>query len=1028
MIDFPRYKKMISLIPGGPLQFLDLAFNIDQLPRIREEFWEYDEVGPGGDIVWTLLSLDADAEGNSGYINRQTQLRATDPRTDTGGDGTGKAVSPLYSINVEKALDPFLDHWIPLPFLRTLPSRPGAEALFRHGPTNWCRGRLSRLPDNDPGGNTHCLTIVFDPTVEGDTPNAFYAALCGQDVSEGAEFALAANIRHNARFLKNDWVRDWVKEMYLSHLHIRRKRPVREEELENRVEHLARFLTLLKALDLSGAVPRARIVDPARFRPIEVDLVLDIGNARTCGMVIERDESEIPNMSNGSVLELRDLSTPPHRYSEPFSSNMAFGKESFGDPNGFSNGSGRLTPLAFAWPSVVRIGPEARRIALRSRREEGQTSMSSPKRYLWDREARRQEWRFCPESSAADSPELPVTSGAFAMFINNQGTPIDALDSKLRRDPVFRDQSDDPVTTPVFSRSSMMMFLLSEVIAHALVHINAPAQRGDRNNSDIPRQLRRIILTMPTAMPIAERKIFTQWAEWAVETVWRALGWEDSLNGTDTTLRRPPDVRCEWDEASTTQLVWLYNEVAEKFAGDISAYFSVMGRARETSGTKPSLRVASIDIGGGTTDLIITTYLDQSSGATGVIEPRQEFREGFVLAGDDILKAVIENHIIPGLRRALEQAGMANAGEYLIRRLGKDYSGLPEHERNLRVQFADQVAVPYGLRLLTLSEQTSLPEAAGKTITLRYHDIFTAPEDEPRPEVLQFIEEDAARQGASNFRLDSLELEVNLGQVAATITSTIAPYLYDMGEIVQRYGCDVLLLSGRPSCLPAVQAVVLGKAPVPAGRCVPLNRYKIGHWYPFWAPGGRIADPKTTAVVGAVLCALAEGNLQNFHFKTSRLRPASTCRYVGQMEASGQVRNANLFFSGLDLDGNGEEELRAEITFSAPLYIGFRQLPLERWKATAFYALRFADQQAIHNSRGRLPYTVTLMYRRAPHEDESSLRPGQQGDIRDEGAFFIEEVMAADGGPVRREDLHLHLKTLKEEAGHWLDTGLFEVL
>ncbi|MGC2857737.1 virulence factor SrfB [Novispirillum sp. DQ9] len=1020
MIDFPRYKKLVSLVPGGPLQFLDLGFSLDLLPRLREEFWEYDEAGGTGETVWVLRNLKADEAGN-GYIDRQSGGPATDPRS-------GRPVEPLYAIGAEKALEPFLDQWVPLPFLRLAPRHAGGDAVFHRGPTNWCRGRISRLPEHDPSGNTHALTIAFDPAVEGERPDVHHAALSREDVTEGAEFGLAARIRDNDWFLQRDWVRDWIKDLYLAHLRSRSRsrRPVREEDLEHRVEHLARYLTFLKVLDRSGVVPRVRVVDPERFQPVQVDLVLDIGNSRTCGMLIERDDSGAPNMSNGAVLELRDLTAPPRRYTEPFGSNLAFGVARFGDPNDWSLMSNRRTP-AFAWPSVVRVGPEARRIALRSRREEGQTSMSSPKRYLWDHAARRQEWRFCPESDDADAPELPVTTGAFVMHVNDRGTPLHVLE-RGGRDlfPALRGQPADPVTAPAFSRSSMMMFLLSEVIAQALVHVNSPAQRGDRANSDIPRQLRHIILTVPTAMSITERRIFTRWAEWAVTIVWRALGWDGGAGGA-TGFRAPPQVRCEWDEASTTQMVWLYNEVAEKFAGDIGAAFATLGRRRSASGDgRPSLRVASLDIGGGTTDLIITTYFDRTQGAAGVIEPRQDFREGFMFAGDDILKAVIENHFVSALRTALEAAGVPDAGEFLARHLGKDYSGQAEHQRNLRVQFVDQVAVPYGLRILHLAETTPLSEAAGTTVTLRHDDVFADPADAPRPEVLSFIEEDAMRQGAAGFRLAELEVPVDLEQVAATITNAVAVYLNDLGEVIHHYGCDVLLLSGRPSCLPAVQAAVLRKAPVPAARCVPLNGYKVGHWYPFWTPGGRIADPKTTAVVGAALCALAEGSLRNFHFDTARLRPASTCRYMGEMTAEGQVLDAHLFFSGLDLDGADEEEMTATLKFSAPIYIGFRQVPLERWKSTTFYHLGFAGQTAIQNARGRLPYEVVLTYRRDPRADPDDPRAGH-GGIRDEGAFFISEVTGADGAPVRTQDLDLRLKTMREENGHWLDTGLLTV-
>ena len=46
----------------------------------------------------------------------------------------------------------------------------------------------------------------------------------------------------------------------------------------------------------------------------------------------------------------------------------------------------------------------------------------------------------------------------------------------------------------------------------------------------------------------------------------------------------------------------------------------------------------------------------------------------------------------------------------------------------------------------------------------------------------------------------------------------------------------------------------------------------------------------------------------------------------------------------------------------------------------------------------------------------------------DEGEFQIEEVIAADGEPARREELILRLQTLKSQKDYWLDTGIFSVV
>jgi len=81
------------------------------------------------------------------------------------------------------------------------------------------------------------------------------------------------------------------------------------------------------------------------------------------------------------------------------------------------------------------------------------------------------------------------------------------------------------------------------------------------------------------------------------------------------------------------------------------------------------------------------------------------------------------------------------------------------------------------------------------------------------------------------------------------------------------------------------------------------------------------------------------------------------------------------------------------------------------------------NQQAIVNAHSRLAYQVTVSFRMGAHDSATS-----GGVESDEGEFRIEEVIAADGGPVRREELTLRLQTLKSQEGYWLDTGIFSMV
>ena len=106
------------------------------------------------------------------------------------------------------------------------------------------------------------------------------------------------------------------------------------------------------------------------YKPIEVDMVLDVGNSRTCGILIEDHPQENDGLRRRYELELRDLSHPEHVYREAFESRIEFAQASFGKDH-FSAQSGRND--AFLWPTIARIGHEAARLASLRRGTEGAT-------------------------------------------------------------------------------------------------------------------------------------------------------------------------------------------------------------------------------------------------------------------------------------------------------------------------------------------------------------------------------------------------------------------------------------------------------------------------------------------------------------------------------------------------------------------------------------------------------------------------------------------------------------------------------
>ena len=1037
-------KRMISIIPGGCLQFVDARVDLSEgvLSRLRKPFREepraYPQPGLQEKTAWNLYPLAWDAALQQ-HVQRLNQQPA----------------ELSYEVDAKQAFSLFNEQWIPVPFLCLKPERwadhwDDHEQKFERGPSNWARVRVKRrhleepTPEGEEEKHIYDITLVFDTTVEPrQAESQAYYALSQENVAENSIFRLAYHERDNSWFLNEGWVDAWLEGNYntFRQMHPKFKLSRAASFTNPTMEYMACYLTLLEALHLACVFPDIKVSDPGHVAPIGVDLVLDLGNSRMTGLLVETIPQRPTSLNDSYLLQIRDLSSPELFYAEPIETRVEFSEVTFGNTR-LSARSGRKTP-AFIWPSPVRVGPEAARLCAQARGAEGSTGMSSPKRYLWDERPRAQQWRYNGEYGDGQI-EPPVTRGVFIQHVNKEGTPLSCLTSANKiRYPSLRNQQDEVAFEARFTRSSLMMFLLSEVIMQALVTINSPQVRGGREYPDIPRHLQRIILTVPTAMPISEQKIYQRWANWAVGLVWDCLGWNKwyqnkpgANQGNAQTkegayankdYRTSPEVRCDWDEATCTQIVYLYNELAEKFQGDATQLFNIMGRVRP--GYKSSsLRVASIDMGGGTTDLSISTYEVLGGESTSaLIKPNLEFRDGFNIAGDDILNAVIKTHVLGAIRNSLQNSGVVDARN-LLGSLFKDSPGQTQQDRMLRGQWIRQVAMPVGLGILEAYEKANL-QSGSAAFTCKIGD-FLKTRGLPDHKVVAYVEkpiqEALKKTGVEPVSLLDFELSLNLHEVDRTVRQTIGQILADLCEVVHMYGCDLLLLTGRPSCWPAITDAPLAKLPLPPDRIIPMHQYPVGNWYPFANSMGSIEDPKTTVVVGAIICALSEGHLEGFSFDTTALRLKSTARYIGELDKNGQLLPARVWFEA-DVDNPNEVELERTVEFNTPMAVGFRQLAASRWTTTRLYSLEYANQEAIARAKNTRPYKLTLSFTMREVDNEAAMMMGEERIERDEGELYITEVERSDGSS-GQGDIIIRLQTLSEEEGYWLDTGLLEII
>jgi len=987
LVNLCEYKQSVTLIANSGVQFLDFGLT-PQASLQSGRFVRKTANGP-------LLRLDYD------LINNRYTLPGRD-------GGQPEVVKPESTLPLLESLAVLDGVWLPIPFLRFNPPR-----TFVEGPDNWARVQIRKLAEPDSAGNTHRVTLALDSHINDLSPTALAPAT--NDILNGTRFALAWRDDEVFDFLDQTWIDGWLREAFLHYASSVENRSEREiAQALRSFEYQAHWLNLLTLLGEQLTVPEVKIVTHTLSTPaIPVDLILDVGNTHTCGVIIEDQGDANDGLRQTAELQVRSLSEPQFLNEPMFTSRLEFSEARFGKQH-FSVESGRED--AFVWPSIVRVGDEARKLATQRLGTEGNSGISSPRRYLWDETPVLQDWRFSQMNSKSQREPL-ATAFPLMNLMNDDGQPLYTLplDERL------------PVFSPQYSRSTLMTHMLCELLAQALGQINSVATRLRLGFPASPRQLRTIILTLPSAMPKQEREIFRRRMFEAIALVWKAMGWHPQDEDFSSSKQREksvvpvPQIQMEWDEASCGQLVWLYNEAISHYAGQTETFFASLARPDRIGAPdeKPgrALRVASIDIGGGTTDMAIVHYqLDDGAGSNVKITPHLLFREGFKVAGDDILLDIIQRCVLPALQTQLQKAGITDATALMATLFGD--SGRIDTQAVLRQQTTLQLFMPIGHAILSAWERSDINDPlAGLHAT--FGELLT---QQPTRNVMSYLKQaidHALPAGSVEFDLFAVPLQINFSELQAAMLGgqfTLTAPIHAVCEAISHYGCDVLLVTGRPGCLPGVQALIRHLQPVPVNRMVWLDKYRVHEWYPF-NQQGRIGNPKSTAAVGAMLCSLAlDLRLPRFNFKAADIGAYSTVRYLGVLDnVVNTLREENVWYEDIDLDKPGAKlDARLRFPLRGNVTLGFRQLANARWPATPLYTLSINSPELAKAIAGDGVLNVRL-----------ALTGGSK--VLGPESFTLSEAWLQDGTPIAADALTFKLNTLADRrhsgSHYWIDSG-----
>jgi hypothetical protein len=671
------------------------------------------------------------------------------------------------------------------------------------------------------------------------------------------------------------------------------------------------------------------------------------------------------------------------------------------------------SPRTFEDFSMVRMGAESDVLAgLIDIEGEIRTGLSSPKRYLW----------------AHDESWLEGANWYMADPFDRYGSEhhVTPLKGPLLRFLPEDDSADDP--TPVYEEAptkprhaprTLMVGALYELLEQAFVYANSVAYRRLTAIQRM-RIIKSLTLTYPSGMIALERQRLRKQAVKAVGIFMQTLGKNQPCT---------PEVELKLDEASAVQLTYMWSEI-RKLGRHAKLWFSLMGRtpaapqaetappepeparpagrpglsgrsigrvrprrvSTESAGEKGAeVRIACIDIGGGTSDLMIAKYSCVDSPGGSIVHGETLHRDGISLAGDHLVKRLLERIIVPLFA---DVAGLDPSDTETL--FGRE---IPANRafRAKRIHWINRLFVPLAGAYL----QNAVDDITDN-ITHTDPEIVA-------PEVVQSLQDEINRiwgPGRYNVKQD-LGLYYNPEEFEDIADEVFGDLLFDFCESIVEHQADVVLLAGQPTKIRYLQQLVETYLPLPKSRIISMYGRYAGAWYPYQFPKspGIIADPKSTVAVGAAIeFSARHGMLSQIRFELADLA-AQQSYYWGVMTES-QIYKKKILFDHASDDPGKSSGQRIELDVAAQnLLIGRKRRSHDNAQASPVYLLKVLRG----NRLGEIRLKASLERQRDEHGEEFLQLVQVEGDVDDQRAIQDKNVL-------------FEWRTLADEQ-YYLDTG-----
>ena len=768
--------------------------------------------------------------------------------------------------------------------------------------------------------------------------------------------------------------------------------------------------------------------DVLKATPLDVDLIIDFGNSRTAVLVLEYAKGKPGNFAQNC----RPLSLKPSFYSllpkqtrvddaivssrfvlkspefrafdpdsksatdKPVSLTATRYKKHQVVPSFLAKLKGeslqekldmveRRIPHMFVKLSPVCLGDDMEELIHGKTQLGGESErrmqlgellqQSSAKRYFWDSELSPQAWSCVPNyGDEIFGPDkglgrLSLLSGLMLRFQPESGK-IWGDDPEL---PCSWPVVSRPVTSPASPRYPRRNTLTWSVLsimetAHRQINdLNWTQQAGAFHR----RAIRNVIATFPSGWTSTEISHYrAKWME-AIRI----------FQATNLPAGEPSiQLQMRMDEAVASQLPLIYASIDRLSAQAMGEnWIAINGRAAE--GELPKLRVMNLDIGGGTSDVSIVEYQDKKEGISVELDAKVLFKDSSTVAGDRLVKAIIEKIVLPKLADTPEQ--FARFSEYLV------------GEKNItetsgRVSVLTGSLLPMAIHLLSRRCSGKWNEGA-----------------------ISFTPMDA---GAKNFEtltaklgLETIDvfkpMVVDAADFDRQLEEIFGKFVRSLAKYAASFDVDMLMVCGKPSEQPAISALIQRMVPVPSERILFTRGFKAGTWYPFKeGEDAAIADAKSVTCVGAALERAMNLNIVQ-GWKINVHNESGNRNIWGEMPKAGPRFGTRIM--------RESEDVSPEIELQTGARIGRKMFDANSCFPEPVYRLDWKDA-----SEGSVTSVKVVFQRLTPN-----------GVVQSETTDGLELVSVTDAttGADLMGQVILKLYPVGEHSLHWQDTGMLEI-